>query len=341
MVEIEMAQGRNHKLVDERARHWFMLRGERDLSAHEQREFEQWLQEPAHNASYRQLQQIDRSLKEIAGSEEGARLRAGGGWRASLANWYRNALAPAPVFATALLLVVGIGFVALRDNGPTPASYRTGIAQVRTVTLQDGSRVTLAGDSQIETHFSAARRDVALLKGQAYFAVAKNPQRPFYVATDDASVRVVGTHFDVHRAPGGVEVSVEEGIVDVTHKSQGAAAQTSAEPKVRLLAGQRVRMTPAGSSGVLPVDADAVASWRSGKLVYRDARLAEVVADANRYRRGKIVLGVPQLADLRVTTSFSVDQIDTVVSMLEQSLPVKVYRESGERVVIWPRSDSE
>jgi len=338
-----MALGRNHKLIDERARHWFMLRGERVLSAREQREFEQWLQEPAHSASYRELEQIDRSLKEIASGEEGARLRAAGSWGASLVDWCRSVLAPAPVFATALVLVlgVGIGVVALRDGAPAPAGYRTGIAEVRTVTLQDGSRVTLAGDSQIETHFSAARRDVSLLKGQAYFAVAKNPQRPFYVATDNASVRVVGTHFDVHRAPGGVEVSVEEGIVDVTHKSGGAQLKPSTEPKVRLLAGQRVRMTPAGSSGVLPVNADAVASWRSGKLVYRDARLAEVVADANRYRRGKIVLGAPQLADLRVTTSFSVDQIDTVVSMLEQSLPVKVYRESGERVVIWPRSDSE
>lgn len=336
-----MAQGRNHKLVDERARHWFMLRGERVLSAREQREFEQWLAEPEHGASYRQLEQIERGLRAIAASEEGARLRAAGGWSASLARWCRKALAPAPVFATALLLVTGVGFVALRDDAPAPSSYSTGIAQVRTVTLEDGSRVTLAGDSQIETHFSAARRDVALLKGQAYFAVAKNPQRPFYVATDDASVRVVGTHFDVHRSPGGVEVSVEEGIVDVTHKSRGEQVQPSGEPKVRLLAGQRVRMTPAGSSGVLPVDADAVASWRSGKLVYRDARLAEVVADANRYRRGKIVLGTPQLADLRITTSFSVNQVDTVVSMLEQSLPVKVYREDGDRVVIWPRSDSE
>ncbi|WP_308364369.1 MULTISPECIES: FecR domain-containing protein [unclassified Microbulbifer] len=351
-----MAQGRSQRLVDERARSWFMLRHERNLSPREEAEFERWMEEPSHRASYRQLEQVDRGLLAIAATAEGERLRAQTartGWRErlqrTLSGFLRGAPAPAPAPALAMALVVfmavGLASINLGAPGsdPAPGSYKTGIAQTRTITLQDGSEVTLGADSQIEFTFAERRRDISLLKGQAFFSVATDPARPFFVNTDNASVRVVGTRFEVHRAPGGVKVSVEEGIVDVTHvdhvdhKSRKENRNTAAT-RVRLLAGQRVRVSAEGSGNVETIGADELASWRRGKLVYRNARLSEVVADANRYRPGGILLGAPQLAELRVTTSFSVNQVETMISMLEQSLPVSVYREADNRIVIWPRT---
>lgn len=350
-----MAQGRSQRLVDERARSWFMLRHERNLSPREEAEFERWMAEPSHRASYRLLEQVDRGLWAIAATAEAERLRAQTertGWRERLqkilSGFLRGAPAPVPALAMALVvfMAVGIGLASIdmgTPSGPAPGSYHTGIAQTRTVTLQDGSEVTLGADSQIEFTFAERRRDVALLKGQAFFSVAADPARPFFVNTDNASVRVVGTRFDVHRAPGGVQVSVEEGIVDVTHVVHMAHKNRKENPDttasgVRLLAGQRVRVSAEGSGKVETVSADELASWRRGKLVYRDARLSEVVADTNRYRSGRILLGAPQLAELRVTASFSVNQVETIISMLEQSLPVSVYREADNRIVIWPRT---
>lgn len=346
-----MAQGRSQRLVDDRARSWFMLRHERNLSPREEAEFERWMEEPSHRASYRQLEQVDRGLQAIAATAEGERLRTQTGWRErlqkTLSGFLRGAPAPVSALAMALVVFMAVGLASINlgtpGSGPAPGSYNTGIAQTRTVTLQDGSEITLGADSQIEFTFAERRRDIALLKGQAFFSVAADPARPFFVNTDNASVRVVGTRFDVHRAPGGVKVSVEEGIVDVTHvahvdhKSRKENRSTAAA-RVRLLAGQRVRVSAEGSGNVETIGADELASWRRGKLVYRDARLSEVVADANRYRPGGILLGAPQLAELRVTTSFSVNQVETMISMLEQSLPVSVYREADNRIVIWPRT---
>lgn len=345
-----MAQGRSQKLVDDRAREWFMLRHERHLSPREETEFKQWMAEPAHSASFRQLEQIEQGLRAIAASGEGQRLRAQpdswpGSWKVILRDFFARVLAPAPALAMGLVMVVAVGMVSVGDDrapwhrGPAVHTYASEIAQTRTVTLEDGSEVTLGAGSQIEASLGEQRRDVVLVKGEAFFSVAGNPDRPFYVTAGDTRVRVVGTRFEVHRAPGSVKVAVEEGVVDVSRTDSDPAEANDGKEAgaVRLLAGQGVRMGDQVGGNVEAVKLDELAGWRQGKLIYRDARLAEVVADANRYREGQIVLGAPQLADLRVTTSFSASQVETMISMLEQSLPVSVYREAGNRVVIWPR----
>jgi len=346
-----MAQGRNRKLVDDRARAWFMLRHERHLSPREEAEFQQWLAEPAHSASYRQLERICEGLRVIAATEEGERLRARHRkarekgrereqWWMPARDFLVRTLTPAPALAMALVMVLAVGIVGFNaswNRALATDSYATGIAQTRTVTLEDGSEITLGADSRIEASLGERRRDLVLVKGQAFFTVARDPARPFYVAAGDIDVRVVGTRFEVHRAPGSVKVAVEEGIVDVRRKDSPGGPGV-ADGGVRLLAGQAVRMGAEGGGSVEPVILEELAGWRHGKLIYRNARLAEVVADANRYREGKIVLGAPRLAELRLTTSFSVDQVETMISMLEESLPVSVYRETGNRIVIWPRT---
>ncbi|WP_226668363.1 FecR family protein [Microbulbifer aggregans] len=335
-----MAHGRKQKRIEEQAREWFMLRHERTLNAAEAAAFAQWLSEPAHQHSFHQLEQIDIGLRTVAASAEGARLRAPShNAQTRLHNLLRRLLAPAPAMAMSFVLILAVAtvFVAPREDTATPETYATTVAETRTITLPDGSEVTLAGDSRIETAFSESRRDVTLLRGQAFFSVVKNPARPFYVIAEQASVRVVGTRFDVHRAAGGVEVSVEEGIVDVANRSKDPRTDNTRN-KVRLTAGQQVRVNASGTGAIESITVEELASWRRGKLIYRDTSLSEVVADINRYRNGKILLGTPELAELRVTTSFSVEQAETVVSMLEESLPVSVYRESNDRVVIWPKS---
>ena len=70
------------------------------------------------------------------------------------------------------------------------ADYRSDVALIRPLTLPDGSQVTLGADSAIALHFSPDRRDVELLQGEAYFAVATDKARPFDVVADELSVTV-------------------------------------------------------------------------------------------------------------------------------------------------------
>ncbi len=79
------------------------------------------------------------------------------------------------------------------------ADQRTAAGEQRVLTLDDGSRLTLAGDSAINLDLVDHQRHVTLLRGRAYFQVASDPHRPFLVEAGEARVRVTGTRFEVRR----------------------------------------------------------------------------------------------------------------------------------------------
>jgi transmembrane sensor len=93
--------------------------------------------------------------------------------------------------------------------------YATDIGERRSLTLADGSTVDLNARSRIRIEFSGTERRVELLDGQALFQVSKDKTRPFIVRSGDATVRAVGTQFDVYRKAGGTTVTVLEGRVAV------------------------------------------------------------------------------------------------------------------------------
>lgn len=331
----------NFQQVDAEARQWFMLRHERTLDGGEQSAFDAWMQQVQNRRSYQRLEQIDQGLAALAASEEGARLRQPGGLSRMLET-FRNYFGVTPIsglaFACTLLLAVGVVYLQPWQGAPATHAYTTELAQVRTLILEDGSEVTLGGESAIEASFSSGSRRVKLLRGQAFFDVSKDPARPFFVSAQGAEIRVVGTRFDVHagsRVDQAVKVTVEEGIVDVARHSPSQQASASSA-KIRLRAGHQVVVDEKQLSRVNTVDSTQVASWRQGKFSYRDAPLSEVVADANRYRKNRIIVGTRELEKLRVTTAFHADQAETLVAMLEQTLPVRVFKEPDGRVVIWP-----
>jgi transmembrane sensor len=109
--------------------------------------------------------------------------------------------------------------------------YATDIGERRSITLADGSTVDLNARSKLRIEFTKDERRVELLGGQALFQVAKDKNRPFIVASGDATVRAVGTQFDVYRKAGGTTVTVLEGRVAVysaAHTETNAAV--SEEP---------------------------------------------------------------------------------------------------------------
>ncbi len=114
--------------------------------------------------------------------------------------------------AATLLMAIGGGaawFYAQRGL------YTTDTAEQRTMTLEDGSRIELNARSRLRVTYSKAARTVELYDGQALFQVAKDASRPFLVKSGEATVRAVGTQFDVYRKEDNTTVTVLEGRVAV------------------------------------------------------------------------------------------------------------------------------
>jgi transmembrane sensor len=128
----------------------------------------------------------------------------------------------------ALILVIASAVWWKAKRYPT---YATDIGERRSLTLADGSTVDLNARSTLRIEFSDAERRVELLDGQALFQVAKDKDRPFIVVSGNATVRAVGTQFDVYRKVGGTTVTVLEGRVAVYSTANAEPSPTgSAEP---------------------------------------------------------------------------------------------------------------
>ncbi len=173
----------------------------------------------------------------------------------------------APFVVPAVLLLLGAGGY----WGFAPNALTAPAGGQQTFTLADGSTVTLSGGSTL-THTRWSPRAVRL-EGVAFFDVAHDAAHPFTVEAPGASVRVLGTAFEVRATglPGTTsEVTVARGLVAV------ASPET---PEIRVPAGQRLRLDAGAQSRPQPFSG-SVAAWRSGAFAFENAPLADVFADA-------------------------------------------------------------
>ncbi len=93
-----------------------------------------------------------------------------------------------------------------------------------------------------------------------------------------------------------------------------------------LKAGQQARLSPAGISAPHPFDEIAVGAWRRGQIVFYETPLADVVAELNRNRPGRIVILDETLKRLRISGVFKTDAPDEVIAAIQETLPVRVQR---------------
>ena len=213
----------------------------------------------------------------------------------------------------ALAVLIVLPFAAPQTSGPAGQTvvFETAVGEIREVELADGSRVTLGGRTAIRVDIGRFERQVSLVtSGDALFDVARDETRPFTVRAGTLSARVHGTVFEVNRSPGVTAVSVVEGEVRVTETEGGS---------VVLGAGDRVVAEAGETWEHSRFDVSQAARWIETRLAYSDAPLSDIVDDINRYHSGGLVLASPELAELRVTSSFRIDQMETALSGIAMS----------------------
>lgn len=249
---------------------------------------------------------------------------------ASSSRWRRG------VAATLAFAVVGsMAWGGWQLSGREQASYASGVGQLQTVTLADGSTATLSSDSRLDVRMSRGERHVALTQGEAFFDVARDARRPFVVEAQGRRVAAVGTRFSVRNDPEALRVVVTEGKVRL-HSMAGTDSR--AQPEALLPAGS---VATAGRNGVLVrslplADAERYLEWRSGYLSFDDTSLAAAAAEFNRFNKHKLELGDAAVAELRVGGNFRWSNTEGFVRLLEQGFPVRAERHA-DRIVLHSR----
>lgn len=215
-------------------------------------------------------------------------------------------------------------------------SYGSAVGQRSKVDLPDGSTIELNTDTLIEVNFTAQRREFRLVRGEALFHVEPDASRPFIVNSDDDRVIALGTVFSVRKIGEEIVVSLFEGKVQVDRLADLRPGARSVQ-STRLDAGQQLRTAARDDFRILPLDGEKVLGWRSGRLVFDDDRLGDVVTELNRYSVRKLALGDSELGQLRVSGTFRTGSADAFAAALAVALPVSIKseRESG-KIVLYP-----
>ena len=239
--------------------------------------------------------------------------------------------------------------------------YSTDIGERRSITLADGSTVDLNARSKLRVEFSKNERRVELLDGQALFQVAKDKNRPFIVASGEATVRAVGTQFDVYRKDSGTTVTVLEGRVAVYSTAPQPATRSpraSVQPEAQmhaiphsgaassnppglldpsgagaifLSAGEQVTVTRAQTLPA-PARADiaATTAWTQRRLIFDGSKLSDVVQEFNRYNKRQLVIEDAQLSDFHVSGVYSSTDPSSLIRFLREQPGIKITDHENE-----------
>jgi len=233
--------------------------------------------------------------------------------------------------AAAALLTVGAAIVGFsRYRVPV---YTTGVGEQRSVTLPDGSVVTLNASSSIRLAYLDTQRVIELRGGQALFKVAPQLDRPFVVQSRGTRIRALGTQFDVDLKDTGTVVTVIEGRVSVSAAAISPPlrlAHVAAQSTPTLLsAGEQALVTSGSARKAAKPQVQAATAWTVGLMVFDGAPLKEVVREFNRQNIKPLVISDADLSDLKITGTFPASGSERIVRFLEERFDVAVHETDG------------
>lgn len=229
-----------------------------------------------------------------------------------------------------LVLALGIFFLLLP---PATSTYATDFGETKELTLPDGSQVSLNANSQLRfaNAWENTRHREVWLQGEAFFEVkqlsGEDAQQPvrFTVHVDEMDVEVVGTAFNVNHRSGKVEVTLDEGVVNL-----------------KLTDGERMRMQPGEMVAYLTnekklskkvVVPDKVTAWREQLIVMEDKPLSELAEIIENYYGVEIRFADPALSHKRFNVTLPSDNLEVVLESLELILNVQSKRNANEIIL--------
>ncbi len=334
--------------VTRQAAHWVVQLRSPDRPTNTESDFADWLRaSPAHVGEYLKAVEVWEALShpDVDGASTPEHLIDEA--QRSVATTLpigRSSLPPAvarergrffrPGLAAVLALLLVTGWLGWKRFAELDLT--TGRGEQRSAVLPDGSIVELNTQSEIRVVYTRLQRRIDLIRGEAFFQVAKNPERPFVVFTDLATATAVGTRFSVYRAAKGTIVTVEEGRVLVRDLSRGtdSGERRQQAQGIEVDPGTQAEAQP--SRPVLTYHTDLARSlaWRQRRLVFEGAPLSEVVEEFNRYNAVPLVVVDARLGGRHISGVFGANDPESLIDFLTQVDHIPVNRADARTVRI-------
>jgi transmembrane sensor len=318
---------------------WFARMHADDVSADDRTRFAAWLgAHPCNAKAYAELsetwEELVKSGPLVRAVNFGQVMNAASTPPALRRRWVGLAVA-----AAVSAMVLGAAWNLYKQN--EESGFQTAIGEQAAVALPDGSSFDLNTNSRVWVDYSERTRVVRLERGEAFFKVAHDTQRPFWVHAGNSWVRAVGTAFNVYLRPTGVEVTVSEGTVKVVNATSNDPPPSDtpvANPAASVTAGEQVDVQ--GHAEVIhelnSAQLTRLLAWRKSSLYFQDQPLGDVVNELMRYTTLKIEFDDAALRELPVGGTFqtSPEGAEALLTMLQDGFGTNIRRDGQGHVHI-------
>lgn len=303
--------------IRQQANQWLVKLETDSMTDGDEERFVEWMeQDERHGQAFYEAEQTWQLMQgaELKSSESSQIQQALNGKNTS---WLMKTLMPIAatvlIFFSSMVWWQDIYFATMSD-------HYTHTGQRLERVLDDGSELVLNTDSAIDVKFDDTKRLVKVLSGEVYVTVAPDLQRPFVVQIGDMQVTALGTEFIVRKEQGS------KPTVTVTEHSVKVESTDSEAVNLVLNEGFKVTLDEKTEtlSNVEAVDTELAQSWRTGKFVFKEQSLQQVVTELSRYYQGKIVIRDKQLQQQKVTGVLDLDNPRASLNNLAKSLGIEV-----------------
>ncbi|MEM9744148.1 MAG: FecR domain-containing protein [Pseudomonadota bacterium] len=328
----------------QQAHDWLLLLEDPDVTANDREAFQRWLEADPQNADLMdQAATFTDALRTLSPADvlcaepQRPNPRSHRGWN-PLRIWGLAAAAAAGFVA---LTPIALKYAPSSIGKPLAHQLETtSVAETRSLILNDSTQITLGPLSSLSVSYSDDARMLNLERGAAFFDVAPDANRPLIVQAGAVTVRVLGTEFDLSIGGGLTRVAVAEGQVRVSSGAATTNAQPAATRQV-LGKGQSIAGDTKGLRAVTPIAAQDVGAWRSKRLVYSSATLAELIDDAARYTATPIEIepGSEAILDFKIRGAFRTTDVAAILESISLIHPVDVQRSAGGQIVLQHRAN--
>jgi transmembrane sensor len=198
--------------------------------------------------------------------------------------------------------------------------------EVKTETLPDGSVITLNRHSLLTypEKFSGDTREVKLSRGEAFFDIAHDKNKPFLIRVNDIMVRVVGTSFNIRNTKSETEVIVETGIVQVTRQKEVIRLNPAEMVVIRH---DKRKMVKSGR-----VD-ELYNYYRTKRLMLDNTPLSRAVEMLSEVYHVNIIIDNKNMAAKTLTTVLQTDSLDNALKVISETLNARIIKKDGMIII--------
>jgi transmembrane sensor len=315
-----MNNGHNQLDPRDQAAEWFSLQQGRTLTGEERIAFDAWLcADSKHREEYRLLTQIWSLAGKL--TPDDCMALAGAPPKHHLLARFAGRRPLMAGMGLACLLIAAIGVTCWAVHQPETdyvQELSTQQGERREIVMPDGSRFALNTATKAMVRYGSVERYVHLLDGEMMLTIVNDQTRPFIIESGKTRVEAGQSRVYVRKDERGVGVAVEQGELRV------ATGPVWARQSEQLGSGFTVSINDDHIAPMRRLDIDVVAAWTNGQMIFKDERLAVVIAEMNRYLSNPIHVHDEQAANLRIAGVFNLDDVGAFVSALPSVLPVRI-----------------